>query len=153
MNKEELKYGNLIEILTSNTQFPLPTSRYGTILEIKEDKVKVRYDYETSDGFCVFNRRYNTIHPVRINKQILDELNFEFNSETELYAFPVISEFDKVKLHYHLLSKRIVIDGIKLPVQTEYVHQLQNDFYTFKRSQLDCDKLRKQTIKKDKQWI
>lgn len=66
MNKIDLRVGNLVEILTANKKINLPTGQFGTIEEIREEKVKIRLRNESSDMVHVFNRKYDTIKPIKL---------------------------------------------------------------------------------------
>lgn len=79
MTKEEFMVGNIVELLTSNLMINLPTGKYGVIEEIREDKVKIRYNYESAEGFCFFNRKYDTIIPIKLSEEIILRLGFEYS--------------------------------------------------------------------------
>jgi hypothetical protein len=139
MNKEELMVGNLVEILTTDMQVNLPTGRYGVIEEIREDKVKIRYDYETSDNHCFFNRRYDTIRPIKLNGEILQRLGFVkgkskygddyilIRNDYEIYF--VVEHWTDTEENSKWKNHWFIKYTIK-PYDIKYVHQLQNLFYS-----------------------
>lgn len=157
MNVKELRVGNLVEILTSDTMINLPTGRFGVIEEIRTDKVKLRYDYETSDGFCYFNRRYETIKPIPITEENLLKLGFiqskgrwgnDFILIRDKYDVYFVIEHwtdteedSQWKDHWHIKYT------IK-PYHIKYIHQLQNLFYALTGEELIYAKLNKETTEK-----
>ena len=156
MNKEQFRVGNLVEILTSDTMVNLPTGKFGTIQEIREEKVKIRYNYETSDGHCVFNRRYNTIRPIKITEEILQELGFIKSKGRWGSDFYILKELEVIftiehwtdaeedsKWHNHWHIKYTI-----KPHYIQYVHELQNLFYALTGEELIYTKLKKETTEK-----
>lgn len=138
MNKQDFMVGNIVELLTSNLKINLPTGKFGYIEEIREDKVKIRYDYESSEGFCYFNRRYNTIRPIKISEKILLELGFikgkcKWGDDYVLVRdgldiYFVIEHWTEVEEDSKYKNHWFIKNTIK-PFNIQYLHQLQNLLY------------------------
>ena len=125
MNKKELRVGNVVELLTSNTKIYLPTGVYAVIEEIRDVKVKLRLDYKESDGLCYFNRNYETIRPAKITQEILQKIGFE---ELIIEEYPVYLH-KNMSIEYYEDECILYIGEDDKPKRIKYIHQLQNYCY------------------------
>jgi hypothetical protein len=157
MNKKELRCGNLVEILTSNSMVNLPTGKFGTIEEIREEKAKIRYDYDTSDGFCVFNRRYDTIRPIKITGEILIQLGFikskgRFGDDYYLIRndydiYFVIEHWTDTEEDSKWKNHWFIKYTVK-PFDIKYIHEIQNLFFALTGEELQYNRLSEKTTEK-----
>jgi hypothetical protein len=129
MNKYELRVGNLIELLTTGMQINLPTGKYAEIEEIRAEKVKLRYDYETSNNHCFFMRKYNTIKSIKITSEVLILLGFKYHENLDYFVknwgqngmFIIVFRNSNYYIQFNKERYK----------QIEFIHQLQNIFYEF----------------------
>jgi hypothetical protein len=129
MNKYDLRVGNLVELLTTGMQVNLQTGKYAEIEEVREDKVKLRYDYETSENSCYFNRKYNTIRAIKITSEVLISLGFTYKEKLDFFIknwgengfFIVVKRYDDFYVEM----------GSHTYIKFESVHKLQNIFYEY----------------------
>ena len=123
MNKRDLRVGNLVEILTSNKQINLPTGQFGTIEEIREEKVKIKLRNESSDVVHIFNRKYDTIRPIKLTHEWMLKLGFEEidNARYKHWNLQLVFHFDN--------SGHLESDDLPMYIFYEYVHHIQNLYY------------------------
>ena len=123
MNKIDLRVGNLVEILTANKKINLPTGQFGTIEEIREEKVKIRLRNESSDMVHVFNRKYDTIKPIKLTHDWMLKLGFEEidNGRYKHWNFDFI--------FYFYVNGQLESDDLPMFIYYEYVNEIQNLYY------------------------
>lgn len=142
MDNKKLKIGNLVEILTSrrNTQIPLPTGSFATIIELRKDKVIL-----SNRNGDVFPRPYDEIEPIRITDKLLLKYGFELlqtietsDYNSEIYGISIIKDQPKheEKLTISLPTNNVEIgvfheindceDCYLLNTTKDYFHQIQN---------------------------
>jgi hypothetical protein len=155
MNKQELRVGNLVELLTANMQFNLPTGIFAVVQEIREEKVKLRIG--ESENYQYFNRRYDTIRAIKINEQTLLQLGFdkiaEYNHDfTEtIYGISIINDSPEhiEKLCINLPFSQVTIgeyesdeDNYLLNIELNYVHLVQNIYNSLTGKELIFNRIK-----------
>jgi hypothetical protein len=132
MNKRDLRVGNLVEILTANKKINLPTGQFGTIEEIREEKVKIKLRNESSDVVHVFNRKYDTIRPIRVTEEWLVKFGFEkrenFAEYTDIWQFKgfMVSLGDYINIHVDWADEEGYGYHSLACYEELFVHTLQN---------------------------
>jgi hypothetical protein len=123
MNKRDLRVGNLVEILTANKKINLPTGQFGTIEEIREEKVKIKLRNESSNVVHVFNRKYDTIKPIKLTHDWMLKLGFDEidNGRYKYWNFDFI--------FYFYVNGLLESDDLPMFIHYEYVHEIQNLYY------------------------
>jgi hypothetical protein len=149
MNKQELRVGNLVEILTSNKMVNLPTGVFAVVEEIRDEKVKLRIG--ESDKYTYFNRRYDTIRAIKIKEEVLIQLGFEKIAEynhdfiEKIYGISIIKNSPNhiERLCINLPFNQITIgeyesdeDNYLLNIEINDVNHLQNLYNSLTGSEL-----------------
>lgn len=149
MNKQELRVGNLVEILTDNMKVNLPTGIFAVVEEIREEKVKLRIG--ESEKYHYFNRRYDTIRGIKTNEQTLLQLGFEKIAEYEhdttetIYGISIINNYPDhtEKLCINLPFNQVTIgeyqsdeDNYLLNIDLNHIHSIQNMYYSLTGKEL-----------------
>jgi hypothetical protein len=130
INKEEVRFNNLVEILTNraDTMIPLPTGVYGYINEIRTDKFQIRLKNKVSEKEHLFTRRFESVRPIKLTYELL--INFGFKElEKDCRTFLIK---DKFKLE---MSNGANIYYGKLWIPN--VHTLQNLYFSLKGVELE----------------
>jgi hypothetical protein len=123
MNKRDLRVGNLVEILTANKKINLPTGQFGTIEEIREEKVKIKLRNESSDVVHVFNRKYDTIRPIKLTHEWMLKLGFE-----EINGFRY-KHWNLELSFYFDTNGDLESDYFPIFIFYKYVNEIQNLYY------------------------
>lgn len=128
--KEEVRFNNLVEILTNrcDTKIPLPTGVYGYINEIRTDKYQIRLKNKVSEKERLFTRRFESVRPIKLTFELLIDFGFK-KSEKDFRTF-----FIKDKFKIEISNGGNVYYG-KLFIP--YVHDLQNIFFALKGKELE----------------
>lgn len=141
MKASELRIGNLVEILTTtrDTMIPLPTGKYGEINNIRQDKVQIKYIFETNpEKHVLFNRSHNTIRPIPLTEEWLVKFGWNYYIHESVYK-----KWGKVKANDYVYRYTIIQSdkGFVHPtsdggVKLNYVHQLQNLYFALTGEEL-----------------
>jgi hypothetical protein len=83
----ELKIGSQVELLTDRSKINLPTGQIATVIEIRQDKVRLEFKFSTSDKSIIINRRYNTIRPIILTDEILTELGLTERKDGNHFSY------------------------------------------------------------------
>ena len=81
IHKEEVRFNNLVEILTNrcDTKIPLPTGVYGYINEIRTDKFQIRLKNKVSEKEHLFTRRFESVRPILLTEEWHNKFGIQKN--------------------------------------------------------------------------
>ena len=123
LTPQDLRVGNLVELLTTQSKIVGRTGCYAEVLEIRKDKVQLKYKEH------IFMRKYDSIAPIKINEELLFELGLKKHEKYNVFLLSNSFAIDYYKgdefAIYYLDDQFCEIIRIK------YIHQLQNFFYAF----------------------
>jgi hypothetical protein len=136
INKEEVRFNNLVEILTNraDTMIPLPTGVYGYINEIRTDKFQIRLKNKVSEKEHLFSRIFESVRPIKLTEEWL--INFGFEKQMEwTYKIPIKGNNFLV---YYIGEKGWSIGNKNYSdFECIYVHQLQNLYFALTGLELE----------------
>jgi len=129
---EELRIGNVLELLANDMKFPLPTGRYVNVTEIKKDRIQVNMKLKNNEFGFTFNRRFKTLQPIPLTEEWILKCGFEKINKSSVNA-----QFTFKGRIIVIRDGNFVDYGSSVILPT--IHKLQNFIYALTNEELKIE--------------